>query len=274
MVKHRSALLAGVVLLTVMIGCMPPVRTLSFDVDSPAEKYQYKWSSRNEEYLQRLCSTYQLDTLLVGSKNDLEKIQAVAHWVHGLWKHSDQVPSQYDAISIIEEAKLGKRFSCLEYAYVNTQCLNSLGYTARVTGLMTEDCETRSSGAVHVVTEVYLSDLKKWMAIDAQWDTFVTLDGTPLNCLQIQFAISQNLPGIDVVSLSGTGKRKYLAWLGPYLYYFQVFVDNRYAAKDRSREQILLYPIGAIQPQVFQGREPLLNTAYTHVVKSIYTRPE
>lgn len=274
MVKTGFLSLTGLLLLMMVTGCMPPVRSLIFDVDSKPEPYSFQWSTPEDEYLVRFRKEYQLDTLIAGKQTDLERVQAVAHWVHGLWQHDRDYPANYDAISIIKEAKNGKKFSCLEYSYVNAQILSALGFKARITGLMTEDCETRSFGAVHVVTEVWLPDLNRWIMVDPQWDVIITLDGMPLNCLQLQFAIAQKLSGVDALSLSDTKAKKYLTWIGPYLYYFQIFVDNRYSDKQRSKEQILLYPIGAPAPQVFQKTTPIVNTKYTHIVQTFYRKPE
>jgi len=101
--------------------------------------------------------------------------------LHNQWQHNgNNEPHKNDVTSILEEVKEGKNFRCVEYGIVVAACLNSIGLKARQLNLKTKDVETTEYGAGHVVTEVFLNDLKKWMFIDGQFDAMPLLDGIPL----------------------------------------------------------------------------------------------
>lgn len=58
------------------------------------------------------------------------------NWVHHQWRHDGgNEPIKNDAISILEEARTGKNFRCVEYGTVVTACLNAVGLNSRVLGL-------------------------------------------------------------------------------------------------------------------------------------------
>lgn len=292
MVKIQYSLIAlALVVVLVITGCgwyyvhplsyflfredMPQVQILKFDEVPTAESYDFLWSHPDEPYLKRLRAEYELDKIVAGSNSDYEKIQAICLWVHGLWKHHGfNEPQKSDPISILQEVKQGKRFRCVEYAIVINGCLNALGIPSRVLGLKTEDVESRRYGAGHVVIEAYLQDINKWILIDGQWYVIPLLNGTPLNAVELQNAIAQKLPGLNILSLSETKPDEYFRWIGPYLFYFDIRRDNRVGVSDRSRKKLMLVPIGANKPKVFQQKWPIGDVIYTHSVYAFYTIPE
>ncbi|HEV2705472.1 MAG TPA: transglutaminase-like domain-containing protein, partial [Pyrinomonadaceae bacterium] len=175
-------------------------------------------------------------------------------------------------ISILEEAKQGKRFRCVEYSAVLAGALNAVGIPARVLGLKTEDVETRESGAGHVVTEAYLADKKKWIMVDGQWDVIPTLKGQPLNAVELQEALAKNAKGLGVESLSGADAKKYFAWVAPYLFYFDTRFDSRIEGATHTRS-LMLVPVGAKEPAVFQKKHSLKSMVYTNSLRLFYAPP-
>lgn len=265
----------GTLLLLALGGCTQQVPILKFDHEPTAESYDFLWSSPDDPYLKRLRTEYELDKIIAGSKSDYEKVQTICHWVHGLWEHhGDNTPKNDDPISILQEVKQGKRFRCVEYAIVISGCLNALGIPSRVLSLKTEDCETKNSGAGHVVAEAYLRDMNKWIMVDGQWDIIPLLDGTPLNAIELQNALAQKLPGLNISSLSGNKADEYFEWIAPYLFYFDIPLDNRVGVPDRSPKRLMLVPIGVKEPKVFQRKWPIRNTIYTHSARAFYVKPK
>lgn len=207
----------------------------------------------------------------------MDKTLKILNWVHNQWQHNgNNEPRKNDAISILEEVKEGKNFRCVEYGIVVAACLNSIGLKARQLNLKTKDVETTKSGAGHVVTEVFLNDLKKWVFIDGQFDAMPVLDGIPLNAVEFQKAIAENFDKLEIKTSSDIQKTYYTNWVYPYLYYFDIFFDNREGKNKQSIDEktsLMLVPLGAKCPTVFQIRFPLDHFKYTYSLEDFYVQP-
>ncbi|HEY0067533.1 MAG TPA: transglutaminase-like domain-containing protein [Flavisolibacter sp.] len=257
-------------------------KPISFDmaaVKSPRYRFWYE-QDKNNEYLARFRSLYPVESLVKGLNSDSAKALRILKWVHDQWKHNgDNEPRKNDAISILEEVKEGKNFRCVEYGIVTTTALNAIGLPARVLALKTKDVETTRSGAGHVLLEVYLRDMGKWVMMDGQFDAMPVLNGIPLNAVEFQQAIVNNYDQLRIRSLSNTDKDKYIMWAYPYLYYFDVSFDNREGIGRKKEMQegkpsLMLVPIGAKNPSIFQQQWPISNVVYTSSVNEFYAKPE
>jgi hypothetical protein len=266
--------------LTVVKGIKLVQTVLQFDEHSKSTEVKF-WYDQNEnnEYLKLLRSKYSIDSLIKGSPTDKDKTLKILNWVHNQWQHNgDNQPQKNDAISILEEAKDGKNFRCVEYGIVVGACLNAIGLKSRTIALKTKDVETTEYGAGHVATEVYLNDLKKWVFIDGQFDAMPVLDGIPLNAVEFQKAIVENFDELEIKTLSDVSKNHYTNWIYPYLYYFDVKFDNREGIENGhiidGKSSLMLVPIGAKCPTVFQIRYPMNYLKYTHSLEDFYAQPE
>ncbi|WP_242916198.1 transglutaminase-like domain-containing protein [Pontibacter liquoris] len=255
-------------------------KALAFDTKSkvPAYTMQYEKNAGNP-YLNTLREQYQLDALVAGAVNDTEKALRMVHWVHQQWQHNGMnEPSKPDALTILSEVKEGKQFRCVEYGIVTTACLNAIGLPARTMGLKMKEAETIEFGAGHVLLEVYLPDLQKWVLLDGQFDVMPVLNNVPLNAVEFQQAIASNYDQLEIRSLSGASKAQYANWVYPYLYYFDVKFDNREGAdftreKVDGKQSLMLVPTGARQPKVFQRIKPIDYCKYTNSVADLYAPP-
>ncbi|KUG07199.1 transglutaminase-like domain-containing protein [Solirubrum puertoriconensis] len=237
-------------------------------------------SGSDNAYLAQLRQQYNLDAVVQGAANDTERAQRLLHWVHQQWRHDGgNTPTKNDALTILAEAKQGKQFRCVEYGIVATSCLNAYGLKSRVLGLKTKDVETTQSGAGHVLLETWLPDLQKWVLLDGQWDVMPVLRGKPLNAVEFQQAIVRNYKELELRSLSGTAKRGYVDWITPYLYYLDVRFDNREGVglqreKVNGKGSLMLVPVGAKEPTVFQASSPINYCVYTRSLADFYAKPE
>ena len=266
--------------LTVITGIKPNYKPLTFESTQKNEKLHFWYDTdKNTPYLKKLRSRYSLDEIIKNSKTDMEKALSILHWVHALWPHNgNNTPEKNDAISIIEESKKGKNFRCVEYGIVSAACLNAVGLKARVLALKTKNVETTKYGAGHVVTEVYLNDLKKWVFLDGQWDVMPLLNGVPLNAVEFQKAIAENFQQIELHSASHIPKRLYLDWVYPYLFYFSAPFDNRTGENIKKYEiegktSLMLVPLGAKNPTVFQRVYKIDYCLYTNSLMDFYDSP-
>ncbi len=258
-------------------GCARRSQTLTWDTKKPVKSYRFLWDNPKDPYLVEFKARYNLNAIVKGAKTDLDKCREITKWVHDHWKHSaDNPPMNYDPMYILEKARQGMKLSCLEYSYVTAGCLNSLGVPARVLNMFPSNVENLNMGGVHVVVEAYLRDIKKWILVDSQLDAIPTLDGKPINALQLQMALAKKLPNLSILTKSRTKARRYFKFTEPYLYYFEVFLDNRHDGNsyaDRDRRSILLYPVGKARPRSFLGM-PWVNAIYTNSVGLFYVKPD
>ncbi|HEX8853671.1 MAG TPA: transglutaminase-like domain-containing protein [Pyrinomonadaceae bacterium] len=248
-------------------------RPLKFTSEEVKLPFTFQRSTRDDAYMTRLRQLYALDGVVAGKKSDYEKVRALSMWVRKRWEHNgSNEPQKPDPISILQEAAAGKSFRCVEYSVVLSAALNAVGIPARVLGLKTEDVETRESGAGHVVTEAYLADKKKWIMVDGQWDVIPTLKGRPLHAVELQEALATRASGLGVESLSGAKADKYFQWVAPYLFYFDTRFDSRIEGAAHTRS-LMLVPVGAKEPSVFQKKHSLKSMVYTNSTRVFYAPP-
>ena len=265
--------------LTVVKGVTPEFIDLQFNDDKNNRIQFWYEENKDSEYLKQLRSKYPVEGIVANLKTDKEKALAVLNWVNSQWRHNgNNVPEKSDAISILDEAREGKNFRCVEYGIVAKSVFHAVGMKARILGLKTKDVETRPSGAGHVVTEVFLNDLGKWALVDGQWNAMPVLNNTPLNAVEFQKAIKENYKDLEILSLSDVSKRRYVEWIYPYLYYFDVNFDNREGAYSNpslieGKRSLMLVPVGAKNPKVFQIKYKLGHLMYTNSLKDFYSSP-
>ncbi len=251
------------------------VEKLEFDsIRNP--EYQIEYKTHNDEPdLIKLRNDFQLDTIVKYATSDFEKVLLIQSWVNSRWKHDgDNIPKKSDAYYILKQAEKGERFRCVEYSLVASACLKSLGFKVRNIGLMTKDVDVVKYGAGHAVSEVYISDLKKWIFIDPQYDIIVTKNGLPLNTVEFQKAIAFNEPITIVNPNKVIEKEDYLTWVGPYLFYFYTSLNKgQISIWDRiigTKKQLCLVPKGKNNPKYFQRLFRLNNMYFTHSIKDFH----
>lgn len=250
---------------------------LEFD-SSATGKYELVYEVNSERVdLVKLRQEFKLDSIIADSKTDFEKVTKIQSWVQSRWKHDgDNLPEKNDALYILKEAEKGRQFRCVEYSIVAHQCLQSLGFVVRGLGLMTKDIDKVKSGGGHVVNEVFLKDARKWVLIDPQYDIITTYNGIPLNAVELQNCIANNL-NFEIINPNKTiTKSEYKDWIGPYLFYFSTTIKGeRIEIWDRivgNKRQLTLYPKGAERPAYFQNLIRINNSFYTHSVNDFYPK--
>lgn len=243
-------------------------------------KILYNSLNPQDIYFRSLRSEFKLEELIAQCKTELEKVLKITDWVHHLWQHNgDNTPSEPDALSILREVITEKKqFRCVEYSIVIAGCLNALGIKSRVLRLRTCDVETRPYGAGHVVVEAYLKSLGKWIMIDGQENCIPASCGKPLNAVEFQAALAKRRRSLQLLSCDksvATRKalQEYRNFIEQYLYYFQTSLEQK-PAYNRDQKSVMLGPIGAKKPEVFQIHTPFLNMCFTHSVNCFYKKPE
>ncbi len=236
----------------------------------------------NNSYLRQLKNDYNLLKLTENGTNDIDKVLSVLNWTHNQWKHNgSNEPSKNDALTILKEARDGKKFRCVEYGIVSSSALQSLNFKARVIGLKTSDVETKKYGAGHVLAEVWMPQYNKWVLIDGQFNLMPIFENVPLNAVEFQQAISQN-KNFKLIDINGEvsmkRRKSYLSFIFDYLFYIDTKFDNRNIPSNErilyeGKPSLMLVPLGAKKPSIFQIKYPLDNMVYTNSVNDFYKIP-
>ncbi len=261
------------------------LRKISYSEDPPDKQFDFFYSDTlGNEYLRELRNTYNLEHLVTGEMNDLDRVRNILDWTSKQWEHNgSNTPTKQDALTILQEAHEGKQFRCVEYGIVATSALNSIGFHSRTLGLKTRDVEKVRRGAGHVVSEVYSKELDKWVFIDPQFNIIPTLNGNPLNGVEFQKEIFNKNANLKLVNKQGELDAKdaenYIKWVGKYLFYFDVLFDQKTLNSTRFKNingmtKLTLVPVGYKEPRIFQRHNKIDYSYYTHSLNDFYRRPE
>jgi len=229
--------------------------------------------------LEELRTKYGLGNLTEQANSDMEKAMILLNWTANRWKHNgSNRPKKNDALSILAEVDEGKSFRCVEYGIVLAATLNSIGIPARTLELKTRDVETTKYDAGHVVSEAYLSQFNKWVFMDGQVNYIPFLNGIPLNAVEYQNAVVNHRGQLELRSITGTlSKRqanKQIKWVSKYLFYFDTVFDCSKSREEcRGKRKLMLVPLDAKNPTIFQIEYKIDNCIYTNRLKDFYREP-
>lgn len=258
----------------VFVGCDEQIDQLQF-LYAKNRLINFKYSSVGDQYLIDLKQQFRLDTLIENTKSDMERVQVICNWVHNLWEHDGlNTPEKDDPISIMLEAQKGNKFRCIEYSIVIQGCLTALSIPSRIVILMTKDVETADKWGSHYIVESYLKESAKWCMIDGQKNAIPSISNMPLSAIEFQNALANNNPELTVLNLSKLSTPPYFRWIKPSLYYFQYYIDNRVGINQKDNYKIMLVPLGAKKPKIFQKKWPMNNVIYSNALLNIYDPPE
>ncbi len=226
---------------------------LDFSESSDPSVPAFNFCAYSGEYLEQLSDMSGIDLKLIDTYDDFEKSKYLCAWAHSQWRHNGfNTPLRGDPLSILSEAREGKRFRCVEYSILLQAIMCAAGIRGRVLYLRTEDVENRKVGAGHVVVESFSEIHKKWIMLDPQNNAYAEAEGIPLNALELGMTL-ENAP--ESVSFPGIGRyfrKKYIQFIQPYLYYFHTDIEMVYP-QNYPRTQVVLMPIGSKVPEKFQG---------------------
>ncbi len=167
----------------------------------------FLWEDFSHPRLQALRQKYQLDTLVAGAANDLEKVARIRDWLKSRWDHSQPIISPpWDAFYMLDRTdKKIEAFYCVHYSVAFMQCCLALGIPARLLnlgrGICTAPIDIRGYGREldkehpcdeHVINEVWLDDEGRWVMMDVDFDIHYERNGRVLSALDIHRTLIEN----------------------------------------------------------------------------------
>jgi len=218
----------------------------------------------NDPKLQEIKQKYGLDDI-AGKGNDFYKAINMLFWVSENCYHNGNYnfEKSYNAINLLEYSfQKGKDFgiNCVALSTILTECLMSLGLFARTVFIMPFSPNDEDN---HVVTHVYINELKKWIMLDPTYKCYVIdKNKTSLNILEIRelLANQENIEFNKEIKYNDD-KREYdsnenIEYLAKNLYYFMTYEKSCFNSEKDNR-------IIHIIPSVFDiKKREILNIEY------------
>ena len=288
--KKIFLIINGLLILSFISSChfMPSneIYKVEFNVtESEYSNYDFVFSDyKKNNYLDSLRKEFKIDSLILNANTDLQKALIILDWSSKRWEHSgSNTPENSDAISILNEAKTGQNFRCVEYSIVLSSSLKSIGIPARIIGLKVKDVGSTLAGAGHVAVEAYLYELNKWIFLDGQMNYIPFLNNNPLNAVEFRNVITSDKKQLELRSIDGKVSEEdtklILDWIAKYLFYFDTTFDNREGKVTekityKGKSKLMLVPNGAENPERFQVFGSINNMLYTHNLKDFYKKPK
>lgn len=250
----------------------------TYNTENTELNIHFTYSEPNHPVLVELKNLVNID--LSSVNDEIEKIKILCGYAHTLFPHDGMnEPSSFDPITIINEAKQGQSFRCVEYSFIAACLCWAYGIKARTLSLKTSDVETREYGAGHVVIEFWSVENSKWILVDVEAGCLFFCNDMFLSGLEIGNAIENNLD-IKLVHVNGSiapneeNIKQYIEWMRQYMYFYDTMLCQIYTTNQENNplkdKRIMLVPIGVKNPTVFQNILPIKNTLYTHCVKDFY----
>jgi hypothetical protein len=148
--------------------------------------------NRTSESLSQFRS-YLDDILSLEFPDSLSKAVAIRQWVRrqqsqnkSVWSPTVRVNHE-DPHRLLEEQRKGIPGSCRRFSYILTAALLSAGFDARVVGFT--NSLFRRGVQRHVVVEVWIEELGKWVLLDPTYDTLIFVDDRLASALEVHEAV-------------------------------------------------------------------------------------
>jgi hypothetical protein len=134
-------------------------------------------------------------------------------WVHEQFGHDPECKaSRSDPITILREARAGRRFTCQEFALLLSGVLQCHGHPARVIAAMRDNYH-RGSGKGHWLTEAWSGTLGKWIVMDPQNGCVWRRGRDLLNGAELRCALAAGAVRDIVPVVNGRRRSRLRPWL-------------------------------------------------------------
>ena len=176
--------------------------------------------------------------LIDQNMDSLTKVVVVRKWVRD--QESDTqyynasepfVDDTEEPARLLDEQRRGLRSACRRFSYIFTGALLSIGEDARII-VLTEDIYRPALS--HVLVEVWIKELRKWVLVDPTVDALVLVDKHPASALEAYGAIRSGSG--NRISFEQNGSRHPPPPVGEYARFFKhVFTARTNAIFDGYR---------------------------------------
>jgi len=156
---------------------------------------RFAYEDTDHPRLAAMRGEFRLEKLTRGAKTDLERAQRIMSWWVGSWTFDYEWGPSYapwDPFTVIAWKSSDWGAGCarpLAYCVHSASCLTLLlraaGLWAR--SIVTDSTNPEGTGG-HYLTELWASELERWVVLDPHFDATITLDGEPAPAVEFQAA--------------------------------------------------------------------------------------
>lgn len=154
-----------------------------------------------------LRDRYGLEEAVDGATDEFRRILLLRHWLH---EHVNVVKTEPavegDPLDMLAAAPDGGAYSCGHMMAMQQTVLSAMGHVTRSLFCGSGMKERRMSGS-HGMNEVWVNDLQKWVAVDAEHDAHFEKEGVPLSAMEIRAEVWKN-GGKDVYRADGPDRER------------------------------------------------------------------
>lgn len=212
---------------------------------SDDKKFEYKYIY--DKNLEKINLKYSIKSI-AGVGNEFSQIKNVMTWVHDSIKHNGEVviPSENLNIDGIIEGGREHGGTCFNLAIALSEAYLSLGFKSKYVRCRPMNYEDNHC---HVVVQVYLKNLKKWIMMDPSFNSYV-MDSNKniLNLQEIRDALikGEELLVSDEINLNGQvfKKEKYIDYISKNIFRFETTQISGYNSENiRENKLVELDPL-------------------------------
>lgn len=223
-------------------------------------------------YLKKLKLACNLDDVVDSNLSDLQNFKNIQTWVLSNWKNSTMTENA-EILHILQNAKQGN-YGFIDNNVIISACLQSLGYKVRKIWLSSPDVEEPNQTTIHIIYEVYIKDINKWIFLDPKFDIMVSKDGIPMNAVEFQQALI-NQDELEVSNpVEKISSEEYLEWISQYLFCFTISLNKgAISVWDRVfgvKKKLTLVPVGEELPNYFKRVKRLSTNLVTNSLQDFY----
>ncbi len=156
----------------------------------------------------QLRDRYDLEKIVAGETNEFQRILLLRHWIKKNIRIENDNPTETrgDAFGILDAALKGGGFHCGHFMVVQNAVLNAFGYVTRCLGVGPGGTADHPGGH-HGVNEVWSNDFRKWVLIDAKYDTHFEKNGIPLSALEVRDELLRH-GAADIACVKGPERQR------------------------------------------------------------------
>jgi len=167
-------------------------------VDAPYLRrthHTWQFQDTDNQELIRFREKFELEKIIEHANDEWHAIRLIRNWVYmqnvrGGGDGPNHLPRS-DTETLVLAFNAGASFFCTYFARAMRAVTLALGWVSRHLGVGTEYDRWGTNGH-HGVCEVWVNDFKKWVLIDAHFDTHYEIKGIPLSAYEIHRAAVEN----------------------------------------------------------------------------------
>lgn len=182
------------------------------------------YNNSNKEILEEINNKYNLDKIINGSKDELDKSLKILNWINDNMKYKNNIKVITDnksSLDVLED--LGKKdaYSDEEICIVFNDFALSTGMISRIGKLIASKEDKVKIKDNISVCEIWSTKYNKWIMIDPSNNNYILKNDIPMSAIEV---INNNLEELSVVGEKS--ESKYKKDIIKYLEAYSIKIDN------------------------------------------------